>query len=100
MWHFNKPLRIYYLFTVFLSFISNDSNKKNKKKIIGHFQAVYSFLRCYVFVQSFITKQANDVITKTRLYKFDPLKPHFSIEKPGFTGVYISFLISAQKHTL
>ena len=27
---------------------------------------------------------------------FDPLKPHFYIEKLGFTGVYIIFLISAQ----
>ena len=28
-------------------------------------------------------------ITKTRLYNFDPLKPHFCIIKLGFTGVYI-----------
>ena len=34
-------------------------------------------------------------ITKTRLYNFDPLKPHFYIVKLGFTG-----LISAQKHRL
>ena len=32
-------------------------------------------------------------ITKTRLYKFDPLKPHFYIVKLGFTEVYIIFLI-------
>ena len=35
-------------------------------------------------------------ITKTYLYNFDPLKPHFYIEKLGFTGMYIIFLISAQ----
>ena len=35
-------------------------------------------------------------ITKTYLYNFDPLKPHFCIVKLGFTGVYIIFLISAQ----
>ena len=34
-------------------------------------------------------------ITKTCLYNFDPLKPHFYIVKLGFTGVYIIFLISA-----
>ena len=34
-------------------------------------------------------------ITKTYLYNFDPLKPHFYIVKLGFTGVYIIFLISA-----
>ena len=40
-------------------------------------------------------------ITKTRLYNFDPLKPHFFIVKLGFTGVYIIFFfISAQKHRL
>ena len=36
-------------------------------------------------------------ITKTCLYNFDPLKPHFYLVKLGFTGVYIIFLISAQK---
>ena len=30
-------------------------------------------------------------ITKTCLYNFDPLKPHFYIVKLGFTGVYIIF---------
>ena len=36
------------------------------------------------------------LITKTYLYNFDPLKPHFYIVKLGFTGVYIIFLIPAQ----
>ena len=36
------------------------------------------------------------LITKTCLYNFDPLKPHFYIVKLGFTGVYIIiYLISA-----
>ena len=39
-------------------------------------------------------------IMKTYLYNFDPLKPHFYIVKLGFTGVYVIFLISAQKHRL
>ena len=39
-------------------------------------------------------------ITKTCLYKVDPLEPHFYIVKLGFTGVYIISLISAQKHRL
>ena len=38
--------------------------------------------------------------TKTYLYNVDPLKPHFCIVKLGFTGVYIVFLISAQKQRL
>ena len=36
-------------------------------------------------------------ITKTYLYNFDPLKPHFYIVKLGFTGVYSIFPIPAQK---
>ena len=41
-------------------------------------------------------KFLGESITKTYLYNFDPLKPHFYIVKLGFTGVYIIFLISAQ----
>ena len=40
------------------------------------------------------------IITKIYLYNFDPLKPILNIVKLGFTGVYIIFLISAQKHRL
>ena len=35
--------------------------------------------------------------TYLHVYSFDPLKPHFYIVNLGFTGVYIIFLISAQK---
>ena len=41
-----------------------------------------------------------DNITKTYLYNFDPFQPHFYIVKLGFTGVYVIFLISAQKHRM
>ena len=44
--------------------------------------------------------RAANLITKTCLYKVDPLKPHFYIVKLGFTGVYVIFLISGQKHRL
>ena len=47
----------------------------------------------------FVIKYVN-FITKTRLYNVDHLKPHFYIVKLGFRGVYIIFLISAQKHRL
>ena len=39
-------------------------------------------------------------ITKTCLYNFEPLKPHFYLVKLGFTGVDIIFLICARKHRL
>ena len=35
-------------------------------------------------------------ITKRHVYNFNRHKPHFYIVKLGFTGVHISFLISAQ----
>ena len=43
-----------------------------------------------------ITHFAAQLIMKTCLYNFDPLKPHFYIVKLGFTWVYIIFLISVQ----
>ena len=39
-------------------------------------------------------------ITKTYLYNFDPLKPHFYVVKLGLTEVCIIFLISSHKHRL
>ena len=58
----------------------------------------------WVFLQTMATTETSKhimyIITKTRLYNFDPLKPHFYTVKLGFTGVYIIFLISAQKHRL
>ena len=64
------------------------------------------------WITEFVTKRITTVlfnffqvpemsgITKTCLYNFDPVKPHFYIVKLGFTGVNIIFLISAQKHRL
>ena len=51
-----------------------------QKRVLGHMRTV----------------KAQINITKTCLYNFEPLKPHFYIVKLGFTGVYIIFLISAQ----
>ena len=55
--------------------------------------AVWSMI--YIAYQPFAP--GKPYITKTRLYNFDPLKPHFYTVKLGFTGVYIIFLISAKK---
>ena len=56
-------------------------------------------LRIYAIRTGFLPKDLLN-ITKTRLYNVDPLKPHFYVVKLAFTGVYIIFLISAQKHRL
>ena len=37
-------------------------------------------------------KQITEIITKTYIYNFDPIKSLFYIVKLGFTGVYIIFL--------
>ena len=59
------------------------------------------FLNLFVLLEHIVKSVTLLIdITKTRLYNFDPLKPHFYIVKLGFTGVYIIFLISAQKHRL
>ena len=50
-----------------------------------------------VHVMTEHTPHMKPPITKTRLYNFDPLKPHFYIVKLGATGIYIIFLVSAQK---
>ena len=54
-----------------------------------------------IFVHHFIVLFDSDLykipaIMKTRLYSFDPLKPHVYTVKLGFTGVNINFHISAQ----
>ena len=59
---------------------------------------VVNLIKTYNFAALF--NCTTDPITKTYLYNFDPLKPHFYIAKLGFTGVYIIFLIFAQKHRL
>ena len=58
----------------------------------------------WIMIWRFITKSKLATvlygITRTYLYNFDPRKPHFYIVKLGFTGMYIIFVISAQKHRL
>ena len=51
-------------------------------------QSTHKLPRClnrFYWYQNFTIES----ITKTRLYNFDPLEPHFYIVKLGFTGVYI-----------
>ena len=65
---------------------------KKKKKMSEHF--CYEELCKPYHMEN--RRENRVIITKTYLYKFDPLKHHFYIVKLGFTGVYIIFLISAQ----
>ena len=48
----------------------------------------------------YIQRQGKIIVTITCLYNIDPLKPHLYIVKLGFTGIYVVFLISAQKRRL
>ena len=56
---------------------------------------VYFPQMVHVKWKSLFSLKNNQLITKTCLYNFDPLKPHFYIVKLGFTGVYIIFLMFA-----
>ena len=64
------------------------------------FTISFFFLSFFLFFSFFLSLGIPVNLTKTYLYNFDPFKPHFYIVKLGFTGVYIIFLISAQKHRL
>ena len=59
---------------------------------------IISVLCLIVVFSGFYLALWSPYITKTCLYNFD--KPHFFIVKLWFTGVYIIFVISAQKHRL
>ena len=76
--------------------------KKTKKKKKNSCMLIPDVYFYYLYFSSRYQLYMHTIfnITKTCLYNFDPLKPHFYIVKPGFTGVYIIFLISAQKHRL
>ena len=59
-------------------------------------KAGYHMISYHIFASVVCVPGFFFIITKTCLYNFDPLKPHFYIVKLGFTGVDIIFLISAQ----
>ena len=72
-----------------------------QKQVPVFYPALYPIISSGLFYCNSLegsTCSSNSSITKTYLYNIDPLKPHFYIVKLGFTGVYINFLISAQKH--
>ena len=78
--------------------------KKKKKKSFSYLPTIFFFslleeTQLFFYALPGATEQA-DLITKTYLYNFDPLKPNFYVVKLGLTGVCIIFLISAQKHRL
>ena len=67
--------------------------KKWRKKYTGCNLKTTEFLDCALI-------GVCAVIRSNTVYNFDPFKPHFYIVKLDFIGVYIIFLISAQKHRL
>ena len=70
------------------------------KTFVPGWEKTRVLLACLIVEMQYIARthfsSCRNIITKTCLYNFDPLKPHFYIVKLGFTGVYIIFLISAQ----
>ena len=77
---------------------------RSKAVLLLQFFSVCASMGSYVTIDLVIICSSSLLllvpITKTCLYNTDPLKPHSHIVKLGFTGVYIIFLTSAQKHRL
>ena len=78
------------LYTENVELTSSNQQRKQRKL---HLTCIESQLFTYDCIYTFVY---GGCITKTYLYNFDPLEPHFYTVKLGFKGVYIIFLISAQ----
>ena len=102
---FSKNISVYVIFDdqSFNDTLTNDivSFEQLGPDVLPH--APYQLNHKYKLLLIKVKNSAYDVphdryegITKTPLYNFDPIKPHFYIVKLGFTGVYIIFHISAQ----
>ena len=89
-----------------LCFKKQIENKNNRKQINNKIQ-YFCFIKSnvettdqiYIIYFNYPDRVAwtNIADPDPYLYNIDPLKPHFYIVKLGFTGVYIIFLILAQK---
>ena len=90
-----KVISIY--FPTFMAFFSDVVQTKITQIIVHIFKLRFGNSGLYKWAAQWDNVSS---ITKTCLYNFDPLKPHFYIVKLGFTGEYIIFLISARKHRL
>ena len=82
-----------YIYLVFCRILPQKQKKKKKKKKKKKLSRKRAITWPNVFERISISNLTCilQCITKTRLYNFDPLKPHFYIVKLGFTGVYIFF---------
>ena len=58
-----------------------------------HYHNTPSYSKIVVSMRQIHSYKFEKCITKTCLYNFDPLKPHFYIVKLGFTGVYIIYFL-------
>ena len=70
---------------------TNLTNLRIITEFNGH-RCSLDFADSFNFKMLFVPSAERLVITKTWLYNFDPLKPHFYIVKLGFTEVHIIFL--------
>ena len=83
-----KSMRYLYFLYIIREVIPQNTSVKDKRFLAETFDLGNEEKKAVIFCIL--------CITKTCLYNFDPLKPHFYTVKLGFTGVYIIFLISAQ----
>ena len=65
------------------------------KMVHGRIMSCFAVLLLFilaVLISLFLLFKTNCTITKTRLYNFDPLEPHFYIVKLGLTGYTLFFI--------
>ena len=93
----HQPVRALKYFDVLLTKRSDSHQKHARIPALSGNVSDILFIYC---LHVWILMLVHHTITKTYLYNFEPLKPHFYTVKLGFTGVYIIFHISSQKHRL
>ena len=70
--------------------------QKKKKCFIS--KTAHTIFTALLQEQLILYENFDSHITKTCLYNFDPLKPHFYIVKLGFTELYIIIFYFCSKH--
>ena len=76
---------------------NENSSRKHAYPVSILFKSIAGRYRPVRVADGPITARYRFIKNASWVYNF-PLKPHFYIVKLGFTGVYIIFLISAQRH--
>ena len=96
-----------YMYILYISLIQSAYKEWRMGRLIWATMSTYAGRHCFLLDTAKSARFCYSIyrrtkiaahITKTCLYNFDPLKPHFYIVKLGFTGVYIIFFLFLLKN--